>query len=112
MSLHMVRKCDECRAPKGAVNHWWAVVGTAKRPQFLTAKAADAKTKPRSFRLDFCSHKCVTSAFNRWLDSGSMIRPKMVHLKVEALGVWDPATSTTKLFDVLEEDEEYAKLVP
>lgn len=106
MSLHTVRKCDECRAPRGETNHWWAALGGAKRPQFLTARAADGvKTGPRGFRLDFCSHKCVTSAFNRWLDTGSVTRRKVMHVETAPTVV-----DVDRYLDDRVAAEEYARL--
>ena len=117
MSLHTVRKCDECRSPRVEASHWWAAIGGARRPQFLTAKAADAaKGKPRGFRLDFCSHKCVTSAFNRWLDTGSVVRQRIVHVEATKPSEALPGANAPTMGDMeryLDDPvvEEYAKLV-
>jgi hypothetical protein len=70
MGLMTVRKCDECEALKGEVNHWWAVTGSATVPTFATAAKADESDEP--YRRDFCSHKCVGTAFHRWLDAGNI----------------------------------------
>lgn len=78
MSEHVVRKCDECGAVHGEVNNWWCVIGEPTEPQFLTFKSADehaatARMDQRIlFRLDYCSHKCVVTTFNRWLDTGDV----------------------------------------
>jgi hypothetical protein len=80
MSEITVRQCDECGALHGAVNNWWAVIGDPKSPQFLTAEAAElhtaqAKSERRTlFRLDHCSHKCIGTAFHRWLDTGNVMK--------------------------------------
>jgi hypothetical protein len=80
MSEHTIRKCDECGSLRTVVNHWWCVIADPTRPTFTTFAAADEMAKngrmpPDAQRLDYCSHKCVGSAFHRWLDTGD-VRPK------------------------------------
>lgn len=88
MSEQIVRKCDECGALHGEVNNWWVALNDPKEPTFTTFTAADrytavAKQEQTSlFRLDYCSHKCVGTAFNRWLDTGSVIEVKPKHEEI------------------------------
>lgn len=77
MSEHTIRRCDECGAPHGEVNNWWCVIGSAGCPMFLTFEEADKAMREgrlgkTDFRLDYCSHKCVGTAFHRWLDTGDV----------------------------------------
>jgi hypothetical protein len=80
MSEHVVRKCDECGELRDEPTKWWAVVENPLAPKFTDfedaeAHAAQARDDRRGlFRLDYCSHKCVGSAFHRWLDTGD-VRP-------------------------------------
>ena len=113
MSLHAVRRCDECGANQGDTNHWWAVVGAPSAPSFMTSRAANRKVKMGAFRLDKCSHKCVTTAFNRWLDTGSVLKRKAKRAP------WTAPTKETvddelAALDALQDEtetEEYAKLI-
>lgn len=81
MSEHTIRKCDECGALRTVVNHWWCVVGSNTAPTFTTFEFAEKTFQPFDWRLDYCSHKCVGSAFHRWLDTGDV---HLVPLKEEA----------------------------
>jgi hypothetical protein len=79
MSLQSVRKCDECAAIHGVVNNWWCVIASPKQPLFVTFEEAEQKARAGdlyrdAFRLDYCSHACVGTAFHRWLDTGSVVR--------------------------------------
>jgi hypothetical protein len=71
MSEVTMRKCDECGAVHGAVNNWWCVIGKPDRPLFLTFEQTELEYA-EAFRLDYCSHKCVGTAFHRWLDTGDV----------------------------------------
>jgi len=113
MSLYSVRRCDECSANQGATNHWWVAASTHTAPIFMTSKRADKALGKDAFRLDYCSHTCVGTAFNRWLDTGSVLKRKVKRA---------PWTAPTKeavddelaALDALQEEtetEEYAKLV-
>jgi endogenous inhibitor of DNA gyrase (YacG/DUF329 family) len=79
MSERMVRECDECGALHGTVNNWWCAVGSASHPTFVPFEHAEEMARQRAreaeFRLDLCSHKCAGTAFNRWLDTGSVAKP-------------------------------------
>ncbi len=74
MSQHTIRRCDECAAVlvEGSVS--WCAWGEVDRPQFTTADCA-GEFDPRHTRNDYCSHKCIITAFNRWLDTGSIVAP-------------------------------------
>lgn len=77
MSEHTIRRCDECQAPHGEVNNWWCIVHSAEHPTFVTFEEAERMTKDSllhqdSLRLDYCSHKCIGTAFHRWLDTGDV----------------------------------------
>lgn len=69
MSEHRIRRCDECEAVQGDDTIWWCAVGDPRSPKFTTFAAAVKIVKNRR---DLCSHKCVTTAFHRWLDTGSI----------------------------------------
>lgn len=89
MSVAMVRKCDECGAVHGAVNNWWCVVGFSTEPTFVTFETAEQMVKNKAYaietlRLDYCSHKCIGTAFNRWLDTGD-VRAATPQLRDEEL---------------------------
>lgn len=73
MSDFHSKRCDECGALRGETNHWWAVIGSASQPRFLTSKEADARRR-NPFRLDYCSHKCVGTAFHRWMDTATVAK--------------------------------------
>ena len=73
MSRFSTRKCDECPALHTDVNGWWAIVGSDTQPMFMPYSEANAQCTASDFRLDYCSHKCVGTAFNRWLDTGSVL---------------------------------------
>lgn len=81
MSEITTRQCDECSAQHGAVNNWWCVIGDPEQPMFVTFEAAEradsralADYGPKHDRLDYCSHNCVVTAFNRWLDTGNVVK--------------------------------------
>ncbi len=113
MSLHSVRRCDECGTNQGETNHWWAVVGSPAGPQFMTSRQADKRPAKTPFRLDHCSHKCVTTAFNRWLDTGTTRKRAVVHPpdRVEVDAALERVASATAAPPTAE-TEEYAKLLP
>jgi hypothetical protein len=75
MSTNAVTKCDECDAEKREVNNWKSMVGQPERPAFYTFEEANLITAPDGdeVRRDYCGHKCASSAFNRWLDTGSVL---------------------------------------
>ena len=106
MSLHSARRCDDCGANPGATNHWWAVSNAPTAPIFMTSRRADKALGKDAFRLDYCSHTCVGTAFNRWLDTGSVLKRKVKRA---------PSTAPTKEAVDGElaalETEEYARLV-
>lgn len=88
MSEQIVRKCDECGALHGEVNNWWCAVNAPGAPMFVTYEVADDMRAAREraeeqFRFDYCSHKCVGTAFHRWLDTGDVRELKPV-IKVDA----------------------------
>jgi hypothetical protein len=96
MSDYVTKKCDECGGLMDAAVKWWCATGDQLAPRFSTF-SAEAGRSEDGFRTDYCSHSCVITAFNRWLDTGSLVvvpRP----LGVEAAP------------DVMPEDE-YARLV-
>jgi hypothetical protein len=77
VSEHTIRKCDECDALRTVVNHWWCVIADPTRPTFMTFLATEELLKAGRLpadgvRLDYCSHKCVGTAFHRWLDTGDV----------------------------------------
>lgn len=81
MSEYTVRRCDECEAPHGQVNNWWCVMDDPTTPLFMKFEQAEVLTVtarnnygPTPFRLDYCSHACVGTAFHRWLDTGNVVR--------------------------------------
>lgn len=79
MSERLVRACDECGKQRGAVNNWWCVIESTTQPKFMSFDHADELTrqhtiKPETVRLDYCGQSCVGTAFNRWLDTGSVVR--------------------------------------
>jgi hypothetical protein len=78
MSERKVRYCDECGAPRTTVNHWWCIVGPTVHPMFLSFEDTERFELEGRFtggqsRLDYCSHKCVGTAFHRWLDTGDVL---------------------------------------
>ena len=77
MSERKVRYCDECGAPRTTVNHWWCIVGPTVHPMFLSFSDVEAMQRDGRLsdqaRLDYCSHKCVGTAFHRWLDTGDVL---------------------------------------
>lgn len=90
MSEITIRQCDECGAQHGAVNNWWSIVGEPVQPMFVTydeaerlTRAAKANYGPPPERLDYCSHNCVVTAFNRWLDTGSVVKREVAPLNEE-----------------------------
>lgn len=89
MSIYISRKCDECGKIRGEANHWWAVVGSVKRPAFLTFNTADRSNKPGAFRMDYCSQGCVNTAFQRWMDTGSVRKARS---RATALVSFKPVT--------------------
>lgn len=81
MSEITIRQCDECSAQHGAVNNWWSIVGEPTQPTFVAYDEAERLTRvakanygPSPERLDYCSHNCVVTAFNRWLDTGNVVK--------------------------------------
>lgn len=79
MSEYTVRKCDECGAVHGTVNNWWCIVADPSRPTFIKFEETEAMLKTgrlpdNTSRLDYCSHSCIVTAFNRWLDTGSVVK--------------------------------------
>jgi len=104
MSLKSVRYCDECGAAKTIANHWWAVSNTAEAPLFMTSKSADKLLHKDAFRLDYCSYTCVGTVFNRWLDTGSVVKKKPRPIKAVAVAkAIEPELDET--------EEEYARLL-
>jgi hypothetical protein len=113
MSLHSVRRCDECGANQGATNHWWAVSNTPAAPIFMTSKRADKALGKDAFRLDYCSHACVGTAFNRWLDSGNVLKRKAKRAPLPA-PTKETVDSELAALDALQDEteaEEYARLI-
>jgi hypothetical protein len=83
MSKELVTRCDECGILKGATNHWWVVMNHPTQPRFSTATEADLKEARATFRLDYCGQYCVTTVFNRWLSTGTVLKLVNVEPPVE-----------------------------
>lgn len=75
MSKELICRCDECGTVKGETNHWWAVMNHPTQPRFSTATEADLEEVRATFRLDYCGQYCVTTVFNRWLSTGTVLKP-------------------------------------
>lgn len=69
--------CDECGRVKGDANHWFKVwMGVDNR---LVATAVIECIGSDPGIKDVCSQQCMISLFQRWLDTGSVDKPQMVH---------------------------------
>lgn len=68
MSIRTVRECDGCGVLYTTTNNWWCAVDNGHGGlAFSTFEQAEALRVEE--RRDYCSHKCVVSAFNNWLDN-------------------------------------------
>lgn len=87
MSSKVVIYCDECGAEKGETNNWKSISGTRSVPRFYTYHDADSDIPSSTWRLDFCGQQCITTVFQRWLDTGSVDRvpPPVAALDVEEI---------------------------
>jgi hypothetical protein len=75
MSQKTIRICDECGAERDKINGWFSAYGEHFTPTFITFHAADEAETGGGYirnRQDFCSQHCVTLAFQRWLNTGSI----------------------------------------
>lgn len=72
MSSKVVIYCDECGIEKGATNNWKSISGTRSEPRFYTYHDADNEVPNGYWRLDFCGQQCITTVFQRWLDTGDV----------------------------------------
>ena len=75
MSTNAVTNCDECGAERKTVNRWFSVIGAPERPTFYPFHDAEliVKLSKGEVRRDFCGQQCAAIAFNRWLDTGSVL---------------------------------------
>lgn len=81
--------CDECGRQKQEVNHWYVYfhsddpevnkLGFVVMPDAAVIEAEKAGVPIDSLRKDYCSQRCVTTIFQRWLDTGNVDKPQVVH---------------------------------
>lgn len=75
MGLVSIPKCNECNRLKDQINHWF--VGRLVGGSFLVGRLADAR---RDKRLrHYCGQGCLSTVFQRWLDTGSIDKPEVIH---------------------------------
>lgn len=87
MSSKVVIYCDECGIEKGETNNWKSISGTRSVPRFYTYHEADNDVPRGNWRLDFCGQQCITTVFQRWLDTGDVDKVPPAPLEVD----WESA---------------------
>ena len=86
MSERITTYCDVCGKQKGETNHWQTVTGLPGNPSFQAFDSLNKRDREdfqfrHTFLLDSCSQGCAMELFQRWLDTGSVLK-----LKLEASG--------------------------
>jgi hypothetical protein len=81
MSDKLVTFCDVCPKQKGETNHWQTVTGSPKAPtfqpfDFLSASDRKDIQARGDLLIDSCSQGCATELFQRWLDTGLVLKPE------------------------------------
>jgi hypothetical protein len=82
--------CDECGRKKGDVNHWFVYPYSDDpetdglgfvifRSDAVEMAAKQGVNLAQEARKDYCSQQCVTTIFQRWLDTGSVDKPQVIH---------------------------------
>lgn len=77
-------RCDVCGIERQAVNHWYLV--RANRSGFHVVKGA---RKPGD--MDVCGQAHVHSLLDRWMETGSLAKPEVVHPETTEAEGFSPA---------------------
>jgi len=77
MSTNAVTTCDECLSVRKETNRWFSMIGQPNHPAFYTFHEAEELISEGlevdEVRRDYCGQQCAAIAFNRWLDTGSVL---------------------------------------
>lgn len=79
MSEKKITICDNCEGQRKEVNHWQTVLDSATSPHFyafadISDAGRGAAKEDGQFLYEICSQKCATEVFQRWLNTGSILK--------------------------------------
>jgi hypothetical protein len=74
MATEEAVRCDVCDILKREVNRWWKVKQMSDHIRVY--KAEEQADQPRK---DVCGQSCLHRLVDRWMETGSLEKPEVVH---------------------------------
>lgn len=70
MSERTLIFCDECGVERGTENHWFSAWSSQPGVRFEPYRSGAVKD------IDLCGRECAQKVLERWLDTGSILKPE------------------------------------